>query len=48
MVIDSQWTCPACAYKHDYPDKEVQPVPRVRAAPIQKETLFPLPPPRQR
>lgn len=44
-IIDGLWTCARCTYEHDYPDREVVPVPRRRvSALIQEETLFPLPP----
>lgn len=44
-IIGGRWHCAKCTYELDYPDKEIQPTKRKRAAAIQEETLFPLPRP---
>lgn len=46
-VIEDLWHCEKCTYELDYPDRDVQSVKRKRAAPLQDETLFPLPPVRK-
>jgi ribosomal protein L37AE/L43A len=43
-VINGLWMCAKCTYEHDYPDRALAPQKRKKAAPIQEETLFPLPP----
>lgn len=43
-VIEGSFVCARCTYEHDYPDREVVEPVRHRAKPLQKETLFPLPP----
>lgn len=45
LVVDGQWTCPACAYELEYGPIERATHKRLPATPPQEETLFPLPPP---
>ena len=40
---DGAWRCEKCTYARDYPDAEIKKEPRRRAAPLQSETLVPLP-----
>ena len=40
---DGAWRCDKCTYERDYPNAEIVPAPRLRPAPLQAETLFPLP-----
>lgn len=43
-VIDEQWHCGDCTYLLDHPGVETEPPKRMRARPLQKETLFEMAP----
>jgi hypothetical protein len=49
LVLDRRWACPDCAYEREYgpTERKTLPVkpPRRETAPLQSETLFPLPRP---